>query len=112
MEVESLTRFQTATQSISGYFLGNDVASVTQMVERLVTTRPPMPSAITCYAPILRRHCKQFLKMKSAIATHVSSVFRSELVDPAQLDNTNAYLGQFITSALTLGDINLLDNSI
>lgn len=101
----------TATQYISGYFLGNDVANVSQMIERLTTTPAPMPSGL----PVTLQYTqtlKQFTKNEGAIATHVSSIFRSEPVDPAQLDNTNAYLGQFIASALTLGDINLLDNSI
>jgi DNA-binding transcriptional MerR regulator len=100
-----------ATQYISGYFLGNDVANVTQMVERLVTTPAPMPSGL----PVMQQYIqtmKQFTQNEGAIATHVSSIFRSEPVDPTQLDNTNAYLGQFIASALTLGEINLLDNSI
>jgi len=100
-----------ATQYISGYFLGNDVTNVPQMVERLVTTHPPMPSGLPVTLQYSQAY-KQFAKNEGAIATHVSSVFRSEPVDPAQLDNTNAYLGQLIASALTLGDIDLLDNSI
>jgi MerR family transcriptional regulator, light-induced transcriptional regulator len=99
------------TRYISGYFLGNDVANVAQMVEQLVTERPPLPSGLP--VPLqYTQTLKQFIQNEGAIATHVSSIFRSEPVDPAQLDNMNTYLGQFIASALTLGDINLLDNSI
>jgi len=100
-----------ATQYISGYFLGNDLVNVAQMIEHLVSTPPPMPSGLPV-TPLYTLTLKQFNQNEGAIATHVSSIFRSEPVDPAQLDNTNAYLGRFIASALTLGDINLLDNSI
>jgi DNA-binding transcriptional MerR regulator len=100
-----------ASQYISGYFLGNDVANVPQMVERLVSTPPPMPSGLPV-SPQYTKTLKQFVQNEGAIATHVASIFRSEPVDPAQLDLTNAYIGQFISSALTLGDINLLDSSV
>ncbi len=101
----------SASQFISGYFLGDDVANVPQMVERLVNTPPPMLSVLPV-SPEYTKTLKQFVQNEGAIATHVASIFRSEPVDPAQLDNTNGYLGQFIASALTLGDINLLDSSI
>jgi DNA-binding transcriptional MerR regulator len=99
-----------ATQYISGYYLGTDVASVPQMVDRLVTAPPPMPTA----QPVSLKYTQALLKLNEyggAIAVHVSSAFRSEPITPAQLDNANAYLNQLIASALTLGDINLLDHS-
>jgi len=104
-------RVPTATQCISGYFLGTEVASVPQMVESLVASPPPMPSAL----PVPLQYTQTLTKLlqnEGAIAANVSSVFRSELVTPVQLENTNTNLNQFIASALALGDINLLDNSI
>jgi MerR family transcriptional regulator, light-induced transcriptional regulator len=99
------------TQYISGYFLGNDLSNVNQMVEQLVTARPPLPSGLP--VPLqYTQTLKQFIQNEGAIATHVSSIFRSEPVDPAQVDSMNTYLGQFIASALTLGDIKLIDNPI
>jgi DNA-binding transcriptional MerR regulator len=99
-----------ATQSISGYFLGPEVASVPQMVERLVTAAPPMPSA----KPIPLQYTQtltRFLQNEGVIDTHVASDLRSELVNPVQLDDANADLNQFVASALALGDITLLDYS-
>jgi methanogenic corrinoid protein MtbC1 len=105
------TQDSAATQYISGYYLGTDVANVPQMVERLVIATPPMPSAqpVTLeYTQTLAR----FLQNETAIVAHVSSVLRSELVKPAHLDNAIVNLNQFILSALALGDINLMDHSI
>ena len=104
------TRVPTAIQCISGYFLGTDVASVPQMVERLVASHPPMPSATTIPLQYTQTLSK-FLHIEETIAAHVSSVLRSDLVTPAQLDNANTNLNQFITSALALGDISFLDDS-
>ena len=101
----------TATQYISGYFLGNDVANISQLVEDLVSMPPSMPSGIPVSAQYTQT-LSQFIQNEVAIATHVSSIFRSESVDPAQVDFANANLGQLIISALTLGDITLIDNSI
>ncbi len=100
-----------ATKCISGYFLGTDVESIPQTVEQLISAPPPMPSALPVplqYTQILTK----YLQNEWAVVTHVSSSFRSALIKPAQLDNANENLNQSITSALELGDINLLDHTI
>jgi DNA-binding transcriptional MerR regulator len=101
----------SATQYISGYFLGTDVANVPQEVERLITIPPPMHYAVPVpleYTQILTR----YLQNEAAIDTHVTSILQSELDKPVKLDHVNVYLPQLIASALSLGDINLLNQSI
>jgi hypothetical protein len=81
------------------------------MVERLVTATPPMPVA----QPVPLGYTQaltSFLQNEGAIVTHVYSALRSELATPVDLDIANANINQFITSALALGDISLLDHSI
>lgn len=100
-----------ATQYISGYFLGTNVANVPQEVERLITTPPPMHYALPVpleYTQTLTR----FLQNEAAIDTYVASILQSELDKPVKLDHANVNLTQLIASALSLGDINLLNQSI
>jgi methanogenic corrinoid protein MtbC1 len=98
------------TQCVSGYYLGTDLMRVPLLVEHMVTAHPPMPTAQAVslqYTQTLTR----FLENEAAIIAHVSSVFRLELINPSQLEIANLNLSQFIASALTLGDINLLDHT-
>jgi methanogenic corrinoid protein MtbC1 len=98
------------TQCVSGYYLGTDLARVPPQVERIITAVPPMPTA----QPVPLQYTQtlvNFLENEAAIMAHVSSVFRSEFMKPSQLEITNLNLNQLIASALTLGDISLLNHS-
>ncbi len=95
-------------QCVSGYYLGTDLMRIPLLVEHLVATNPPMPAAQALplqYTQTLSR----FLENEAAVIAHVSSVFHSENIKPSQLEIANLSLSQFIASALTLGDITLLD---
>ena len=99
-----------ATKCVTGYFLGTDVASVPQMVEHLVASPPPAPSAIP--VPLQYTHIlTSFLQNEGAIVTYISSIYRPEQVTTAQLANVNVTFTHSIASALTLGDFSLLDHS-
>ena len=98
------------TQYISGYHLGNDLLGVPSLVERIIHDHPPMPVAQS--APLDYMHAlTSFLEYEAAIIAHVSSIFRTELINPSQLENANLNFSQYIASALTIGDINLLDHT-
>jgi DNA-binding transcriptional MerR regulator len=96
---------------ISGYFLGSEVAVVPQLVERLLSTLPPIPKALPVsleYTQTLER----FNQNIAVIVRDIVSAMQAELVDPINLEVANANLTQMVASALGLGDINLLDHSI
>ncbi|OGN94185.1 MAG: hypothetical protein A2Y88_00920 [Chloroflexi bacterium RBG_13_48_10] len=98
------------TQCVSGYYLGTDLARVPNQVERIITSSPPIPIA----QPVTDQYTltlSNFLENEAAIMAHVSSAFRSEFMKPSQLELTNLNLNQLIASALTLGDISLLNHS-
>jgi len=98
------------TQCVSGYYLGTDLMRIPLLVEEMVTDQPPIPTAQAVplqYTQTLTR----FLDNEAAIIAHVFSVFRSEFIKPSQLEIASLNLSQFIASALTLGDINLLDQT-
>ncbi len=100
-----------ATRYISGYYLGSSVGGVLERIEQLVIAQPPMPIAQSVSA-----QCKETMNSltqnEAAIVAHVSSVFQPEQIKPAQLAYAITQLNQFISSALILGDINLMDHSI
>jgi hypothetical protein len=80
------------------------------MVERLVAAPPPMPTAQSVsfeYTQTLGR----FLQNEAFIVGHVASLMQAEPIEPAHVEITNAHLTRMISSALILGDINLLDHS-
>jgi len=98
------------THCISGYYLGTEVAKVPQMVERLVAAPPPMPTAQSVsfeYTQTLGR----FLQNEAFIVGYVASLMQAEPIEPAHVEIANANLTRMISSALILGDINLLDHS-
>ena len=98
------------TQCVSGYYLGTDLMRIPLLVEHIVSAHPPMPSAQAVTLQYTQT-LSIFLENEAAIIAHVSSVFRSELIKPSQLEIANLNLSQFIASSLTLGDINLLDQT-
>jgi DNA-binding transcriptional MerR regulator len=104
-------RVPVAIQSISGYFLGTNIAMVSQNIELLVTLPGSMPKAQPIsfeYTQILRR----FQQNEALIISYVDNEMKSLPVKPAHMEIANANLTRMISSALILGDINLLDYSI
>ena len=72
------------------------------MVDRLVTSPPPLPSAMPVPLQYTQTLTK-FLQNEGLITAHVSSGYKSELVEPDQLENTNVNLNQLIEAALDIG---------
>jgi DNA-binding transcriptional MerR regulator len=105
------TRVPATIQSISGFYLGTDMAMVSQLIERLVTKPYSTPKAQPVsleYAQTLEK----FHQNETSIISDVASEMQSERIEPAHVDIANANLTSMISSALILGDINLLDYSI
>ena len=77
-----------ATQCITGHFLGTDVANVPKMVERLVTTTPPVHMA----QPVSNQYTQTltfFLQNEADILAQVCSILRSKLDKPDILEYAN-----------------------
>jgi hypothetical protein len=105
------TRIPDAIRCISGHYLGEDVAMVPQIVESLVTYGHPIPTA----QPVSQEYDQtlaKFLQNEAAIVTFVALVMQAGPVEPAHVEIGNQHLTRMIASALTLGDLNLLDHSI
>lgn len=103
-------RVPAVTQCVSGYYLGTDLARVPSQVEGIISSNPPVPTALP--VPLLyTQTIINFLENEAAIIAHVSSVLRSEPIKSYQLEDVSLHFSQFIASALTLGDISLLDQS-
>jgi len=100
-----------AIQHISGYYLGSDLPVITGQLELLMTAAPAMPVT----APISMQYIvalKQFNLHEAAFAAHVAHALQHGGVRTAHLEIAIDNLTQHISSALRLGDINLLDRSI
>jgi methanogenic corrinoid protein MtbC1 len=99
------------SQCISGYFLGTEVAEVPQMVDRLLSTLPPIPQAL----PVSLEYTQtlaSIIQNEAVIVRDVASAMQVEPIEPVHLEVANANLTQMVASALRLGNINLLDHSI
>jgi DNA-binding transcriptional MerR regulator len=97
--------------SISGHYLGDSIAMISEMVERLVTTLPAMHTAL----PISREYAQtldKFNHNQTLIINEVASATQSMSVETAHMEIANTNFTHMIGSALTLGNINLLDHSI
>ncbi len=99
------------SECISGYFLGTEVAEVTQMVDRLLSTLPPIRQTL----PVSLKYTQtlvSFIQNEAVIVRDVASAMQAEQIEPVHLEVANANLTQMVASALRLGDLNLLDHSI
>ncbi|OGN94914.1 MAG: hypothetical protein A2Z71_06400 [Chloroflexi bacterium RBG_13_50_21] len=97
------------TQHVSGYYLGTELSRLPQQVEHIITAPPSMHIA----QPVPLQYAQtlsNYLENEVAIIAHVSSVIRSDKIKPTPLESANLNFSQFIVSALTLGDISLLDH--
>jgi hypothetical protein len=96
---------------ISGYYLGTNVPMVPNTIELLLKSPPSMPVARPL-SPAYTQSLSLFHHNESFIADYVASTMQSLPVEPAHLEVANENITQMIYSALTLGDINLLDHSV
>ncbi|MFZ2095579.1 MAG: MerR family transcriptional regulator [Anaerolineales bacterium] len=96
---------------ISGYYLGDDVASVPHIAEILVTAPPAMPHAIPVPAAYAQTMAN-FIRNEDAIMAFVTTSIPAELIQPAFLEIANINFSRLIVSALSLGDVHLINQSI
>ena len=100
-----------AARHISGYYLDRELSNVPKLVEILVTAPPDMPVAPPVsseYAAMLRL----FVHHETGIGDYVTSSLQDAQLETAHVGIAIDNLGRLISSALSLGDINLLDPSV
>ena len=106
------------TRHISGYYLGDDIASVHHQVEILVMDPPKIPLA----DPVSEEYTQtfveytqtfvEFVNNEAAINTFVSSSIPAEVIQPAFLEIAISNFSRHIASALYLGNIHFMESSI
>jgi MerR family transcriptional regulator, light-induced transcriptional regulator len=98
-------------ERVPGYYLGNDLHSVPQSIERLLSRTPALPAPLAI--PLIYQVALEGLKEKEGlIAASVNATFRDGPISAAHLEEANSHLGRAIISALSLGEISFLNHSI
>jgi hypothetical protein len=97
-------------QRIPGYFLGNDLSTVPQLVGNLLTTLPPIPPAQPVSADYAETLAK-FVEKQNLITSAINASWQGERAHLAQIEEANTQTTRCIASALILGDIEYLKPS-
>ncbi len=100
-----------ASQCISGYYLGTDLAMLPGIIELLVIAPPEMPDARPL-PPEYPQYLANFRQSESAIITQTTAALQGGPIEPGRVQIANAYLTRMITAALQLGDIHLVDYAV
>ena len=101
----------TLVQRISGYFLGNELMAVPQMVGNLLAALPPLPPALPISADYTETLAK-FIEKQGLITSAVVAAVQEEQAFLAQIEEANTQITQCIASALALGDIHYVRPSV
>ena len=99
------------TGRIPGHFLGHELNSVPQIVENLIIHQPshPTPEPIS---PLYERTLRTFKEKQALITMSVSQELLKGEIHHRHIDEANHHFTRAITSALALGDIRFLDESV
>ena len=99
------------TERIPGYYLGNEVAAIPQIVEHLLAMRPPLPIPLPI-SPEYQQTMATFVENEARIIAYVTQAMQPDQLEPAHLDKAISYFSRDIISSLSLGDIHFLDPSV
>jgi DNA-binding transcriptional MerR regulator/methylmalonyl-CoA mutase cobalamin-binding subunit len=101
----------TLSAQIPGHFLGATQHRAVQQIDRLLTSRPPLPLGAE-----IPTACRRALEHYQARQTFIeAAVYQNEISDelsPAQLAAANRDLAGNILAALALGDIHFADAAL
>jgi methanogenic corrinoid protein MtbC1 len=100
-----------ATRSINGYYLGTDLGMLPGIIELLVVAPPEIPEARQVSAEY-SQVMESFRKNEPAILAIATSPDRDNLIGQEHLRFASTHLTNLISSALRLGDIRLLDDTV
>lgn len=96
---------------IPAHFLGNDLRAVPQVVDHLLSNPQPAPQAELA-SPVYELALEQYAAQRAAIEADILESLSGLDVPIRYLKNANHNLGDNIQAALSLGDINLLNNDL
>jgi DNA-binding transcriptional MerR regulator len=99
------------TGQISGYYLGEDIASVPQLVEHLMVNPPQMPLAGPTSTEYIQT-LAEYTRNEAAINALVSSSIPAQVIPPVFLEIAISNFSSLITAALSLGNIHFIENSV
>jgi len=98
-------------ERIPGYFLGHDLQSLPQTVERLLVRAPvqPLPTPIP---PAYLAALEGFKRCESQIIASVNAALQDGPIAAQHIEEANTHLGRAIAAGLDLGEMDLLNHSI
>jgi len=98
-------------ERIPGYFLGQELNTVHQVIELLVTYQPALPRA-QAISPAYLAALAAFKEKEALIVSSVNAALKNGQIDSRHLEEANANLTRAVESALALGEIRFLDYSV
>jgi len=115
------THYPAVTSRIPGYFLGNSLAAVPETVERLVADLPPLPG-VPALPASYGLALEALREKESLVIDAVNQALRAgrgerdhaapQQLEPTYLETANRFFTRDLLSALTMGDIHLLDHAV
>jgi DNA-binding transcriptional MerR regulator len=96
---------------ISGHFLGESLSELTSAVQEILHAPWPLPDVIETPREyeIAQEHYGERLPL---IEAEVLGALEPKLREMVQQAGANAYLAQYLSAALALGDVNFLDSDL
>lgn len=105
------SQIPSLTRRIAGHYLGNELSAVPQTIESLLS-QPTKLSEPQPLSPVYTEALQKFSEKETVINAAVSADLKNTAIDPRYLEEANTNFTRYITSALSLGDIHLLDYSV
>lgn len=99
------------TNRINGHYLGDDLSGVPQAIEHILS-RPIEPPTMQPIPPAYAAALAKFSEKETLIIASVNNLLRSTHMETSHVDEANTNFTRYISSALALGDIHLLDHSV
>jgi hypothetical protein len=94
-------------ERIPGHFLGNSIAQVPDVVDHLVTAKPPVPA----HEPVSAKYqaaYAYFLERHGLLESNVWQILDREDFPKANVPEANRYMSRNIAAALQLGDLDYM----
>lgn len=98
-------------QRIPGHYLGNNIAQVPEVIEHLITAKPP----VAAYEPVSEEYrdaYTYFLEEHGALESRVWRILDREEFPKRDVPEANRYLSRNIASGLKLGDLGYVGANI
>jgi hypothetical protein len=93
---------------IPGHFLGTELNQVPQIVEQLLTTRPPLPTAVPP-DPEYQQAVAYFRERAGLLHSHIWQGIHEAGIPRSTLSVADDYLTRSIIAALRLGDLDYIN---